>query len=59
VIVNESQTKQTPGVLYLIVCTPGPATAGSNVPNKPSTIPIPLQVPSGVDVPNKSKSNAE
>src|SRR5690606_10037524 len=35
-------------MVYVIVCVPGPAVAGSNVPASTSVIPAPLHVPPGV-----------
>ena len=44
-ICTESAVGQFPDVVYFIVCMPGPAVDGSNVPNAASVIPVPLQSP--------------
>ena len=36
---------QEPEIVYVIVCVPGPAEAGSNVPIEVFVIPGPLQIP--------------
>ena len=47
-ICTESEVGQFPNVVYFIVCIPGPAVDGSNVPNATSVMPVPLQSPPAV-----------
>ena len=45
VIETVSIAPQVPEIEYVIICVPIPAIAGSNVPDTPDVIPVPVHVP--------------